>query len=337
MRIFLTGGSGFIGTHLVTALRDRGDTVIDYSLTEPLRAAHRAVWHPGDVLDAPALAAALREFQPEAVLHLAARTDCVEDTTVEAGYRANTDGTAHLLAAVRATPSVRRAVIVSSQFVCGPGRLPAGDEDYFPATVYGHSKVRTEQLTRAAGLACTWTLVRPVNIWGPWHQRYAREFWRIAARGLYVHPGGAPVIRTYGYVGNVVAQLLRVLELPPAVVQGRTFYVGDPEDDIFHWASGFCQALRGRPAPRVPRTLLRAAGRAGDLIGALTGRPFYITSSRARSMVTEYRTPIAASLAVLGRGPFSLADGIRATVAWLRSPDAPPGWGPDTGREPTNR
>ena len=323
MRIFVTGGSGFIGTNLVAALWARGDTLCDFSLTEPLQPAHRCLWQRGDLLDAPALASALSAFRPDAVIHLAARTDCDEQTTVESGYRANTDGTANLLAALQAAPTVQRALITSSQFVCGPGRLPQGDEDYFPATVYGHSKVRTEQLTRTAGLRCCWTLTRPVNIWGPWHQRYTREFWRIAARGHYVHPAGAPVVRTYGYVGNVVAQMLRILELPENQVNGRTFYLGDPEDDIYAWASGFCQALRGRPAPRVPRPLLHAAGRAGDAITALTGRPFYITSSRVRSMVTDYLTPIAASHAVLGRGPFTLADGIRETVAWLRAHGGP--------------
>jgi nucleoside-diphosphate-sugar epimerase len=327
MRVFVTGGSGFIGTNLVAALRARGDAVLDYSLTEPLNPAHRDVWRRGDILQAADLAAAVAGFRPDALIHLAARTDCVETTTVEEGYRANTDGTANVLAAIRATPSITRAVITSSQFVCGPGRLPQGDEDYFPHTVYGHSKVRTEQLTRAAGLPCTWTLVRPANIWGPWHQRYVREFWRIAARGLYVHPAGAPVVRTYGYVGNVVAQVLRILELPPASVNGRTFYVGDASDDIYAWASGFCVALCGRRAPRVPRALLRAAGLAGDLISAATGRPFYITSSRCRSMVTDYPTPIAASHAVIGTGPFSLDDGIRETVQWLRGTNALAGAG----------
>ena len=325
MRIFVTGGSGFIGTNLVAVLRARGDTVLDYSLTEPLNPAHRDLWRAGDLLDGASLSAALAGFAPDAVIHLAARADCVETTTVEEGYRANTEGTANLLAAVRAAPSVQRAVITSSQFVCGPGRLPQGDEDYFPHTVYGHSKVQTERLTRAAGLPCTWSLIRPVNIWGPWHQRYAHEFWRVAARGLYVHPAGAPVRRTYGYVGNVVAQILRLLELPAGTVHGRTFYVGDPADDIYRWADGFCRALRGRAAPRIPRPLLRVAGLAGDAIGALTGRPFVITSSRVRSMVTDYLTPIDASLAVLGRGPFTLEQGIRETVAWLRSDAAPAG------------
>ena len=257
-------------------------------------------------------------FSPDAVFHLAARADCDENTTVEKGYRANTDGTANVLAAIKATPSVRRAIIVSSQYVAGPARLPAGDEDYFPHTVYGQSKVITEQLTRKADLACCWTLVRPTNVWGPWHWRYPQEFWRIAAKGIYFHPGGAPVRRCYAYVGNVVWQMLRVLELPEEKVNRQTFYVGDEVDDIYGWANGFCLALCGRPAPKIPRLLLRAIALAGDAITAIRGKPFYLTSSRYRSMTSDYPTPMDKTFEVIGKGPFTLQQGIDETVKWLR-------------------
>jgi len=319
MRIFTTGGSGFIGTNLIQSLLDNDHTVRDFSATPPVNPAHSEVWTPGDILDADAVQRACRDFAPDAVIHLAARAECDETTTVETGYRMNTDGTKNVLDAIRTTPGVRRAIITSSQYVCGPGYLPKNDEDYAPATIYGQSKVITEQLTRSAGLDCCWTLTRPTNIWGPWHWRYPQEFWRIAAKGLYVHPAGAPVVRCYGYVGNIVAQMLRILELPEDAVHEQTFYLGDAADDIYHWANGFCLALRGKPAPKVPRVILRAAGLAGDAIGSLTGKPFYITSSRYRSMVTDYAVPMEKTFDVLGPGPYSLEQGIDQTVRWLKT------------------
>ena len=318
MKVFTTGGSGFIGTNLTERLLALGHEVRDFSFSKPLKREHGRLWTQGDILDAQALQKACRDCAPEIVIHLAARTDCDENTTVEAGYRMNTDGTRNVLDAIRATPSVRRAIITSSQYVCGPGRLPTDDLDCFPATVYGQSKVMTEQLTRKAQLPCCWTLTRPTNIWGPWHPRYPREFWRIAARGLYVHPAGKPVIRCYGYVGNLVHQMLRILELPEEKVRGQTFYLGDPAADIYHWANGFCRVLRGRPAPKVPRPLLYAAGVVGDVISGVTGKSFYITTSRYRSMVTDYVTPMDKTFEVLGKGPYSLQEGIDATARWLR-------------------
>lgn len=318
MRILITGGSGFIGTNLIERVLSLGHEVLDASRDEPLDTRFRRVWERCDILDGQALTRSLQVFKPEAVIHLAARADCDETTTVEAGYRANTDGTASLLAAVKATPSVKRLIVTSSQFVCGPGRLPKSDEDYFPHTVYGQSKVITEKLTRRAGLDCVWTLVRPTNVWGPWHLRYSREFWRVAKRGLYLHPGGQPVVRSYAYVGTVVDQMLGILAAPAGEVNARTFYLTDPPDDIYHWANAFCRALNGKPARRVPRVVLALAGRCGDLITAVTGRQFYITSSRYRSMITGYATPTAMVPAVSGKPVRSLESGVSETVAWLR-------------------
>ena len=325
MKTFITGGSGFIGTHVVTRLLAAGHDVLNFSLQAPHDALHSAHWRKGDILDADALRAAMTEFAPDRVMHLAARTEMDETTTAETGFRANTQGTRNFLAAVQATPSVRRMLICSSQFVCGPGRLPAHDEDYFPATIYGQSKVITEQETRRAQLACEWVIVRPTNIWGAWHPRYPREFWRIAQKGLYVHPGGKPVVRCYGYVGNVADQMVALLDQPADKINHQTFYVGDPAADIFFWADAFCRALHGKPARKVPRPILRAAGLAGDVITAATGKPFYITSSRYRSMVTDYITPMDKTFAVLGAPRISLAQGVAETAAWLKTQ---PGFGP---------
>jgi len=319
MKILITGGSGFIGTHVVDRLLVKGHEVINISHQAPHEAAHRPLWREVDILDAGLLRETIATFAPDQVMHLAARTEMDEKTTAETGFRANTQGTRNFLAAVKSTPSVRRMLMCSSQFVCGPGRLPLHDEDYFPATVYGQSKVITEKETRCADLRCEWVMVRPTNIWGPWHPRYPQEFWRIAREGLYVHPGGKPVVRCYGYVGNVADQMVALLEQPAEKVDRQTFYVGDPADDIYHWADAFCRALCGKPARRVPRFILRAAAFAGDVISAVTRQPFYITSSRYRSMVTNYVTPIDKTFALLGRPKISSEQGVAETVAWLRT------------------
>jgi len=317
MRILLTGGSGFIGTNAVNAFAGTGHALLDLSQTVPLDPHNRQYWRPADVLDAPALKAAFAEFRPEWVIHMAARTDCVENTTVETGYRTNTEGTANVLEAIKASDSVRRAIITSSQFVCGPGYQPRHDEDFHPVTVYGQSKVITEQLTRRAGLKCCWTIVRPTNIWGPWHPRYPQEFWRILKRGLYFHPGGRPVVRCYGYVGNIVWQMNRILEMPDTDVQGRVFYLGDAPADIRGWVNAFSLALTHRRVREIPRPLLRLLGVTGDAVSLVTRRPFYITSSRYRSMTSDYIVNMEPTFQVLGQGPFSIEAGVRTTVDWL--------------------
>ncbi len=319
MKLLMTGGSGFIGTNAIEVFTQEGLSVLDYSVHPPLKPEHSRWWHAGDILDATSLRAVFDSFQPDWIIHLAARADCDENTTVEEGYRVNTEGTQNVLEAIQATASVKRVIITSSQFVCGPGPLPRNDKDYFPETVYGASKVITEELTRKAKLSCCWTIIRPTNVWGPWHMRYRREFWHILQRGLYLHPGREPVIRSYGYVKNVVYQIKRILELPVDQVSGKTFYLGDAPADLMKWVDGFSRALAGRGVRIVPRPLMRALALLGDIPTAITGRPFYLNSSRYRSMVTNYRTPMESTFQLLGENPYSLEDGIKDTVEWLGS------------------
>jgi hypothetical protein len=73
----------------------------------------------------------------------------------------------------------------------------------------------------------------------------------------------------------------------------------------------------------------RAAGLADDAITALTGKPFYITSSRYRSMVTDYITPMDKTYFALGQTKISLQQGVNENLTWLCTQpgftDLPPG------------
>jgi hypothetical protein len=119
-------------------------------------------------------------------------------------------------------------------------------------------------------------------------------------------------------VGNVLDQIEQIFSLPESAVNGKAIYVGDEMDDIWNWASGFCQALHGSVPPRIPRPLLRLMGRAGDTISFLTRRRFYIDSPRVESMTTDYPIDMSETFRILGPGSFSLQDGIRLTAQWLK-------------------
>jgi len=315
-KFFLTGASGFIGTNLVFALERAGASVVNFDKARPFFEGHSEYWVNGDIFDKHALAKAIDDFGPDSVVHLAARTDCVETTTVETGYRVNTEGTRSLLECVDESPSVKRLIIVSSQFVCGPKRLPNNEEDYFPHTVYGKSKVVSEKLTREIDPRCCWTIVRPTNVWGPYHDRYSREFWKIVTKGLYFHPDIPTPTRSYGYVGNVVEQMLGILGCAEEEVAGKVFYVGDPPIDIIDWIDGFHNALKGKRARRVPLPIVQGMAKFGDAISAISGKPFYINSSRLRSMMTDYPAPMEATFDLLGAPKYSLEAGIDETARW---------------------
>jgi len=317
LRLLLTGGSGFIGTNLIAYYKDKADAIVNLDIAEPLNSDHTCFYQKTDIMNAEQLTHAFIKFKPTHIIHLAARTDCVEGVDVYAEYDLNITGTKHVLDAIKATESIERVIITSSQYVCGPDHYPQNMEDYGPHTVYGQSKVLTEQLTRAANLDCVWTLTRPENIWGSWHMRYRREAWNVIRKGLYLHPGGAPVRRCYGYVGNVVWQMNQILKSDPEIVHEQVFYLGDRAMDIYDWVNEFSRQLGKGRAKKIPRPILQSIGLLGDISTKLTGRKFPLTSSRFRSMTEDYLTPIENSFTVFGEPPYSLEDGVRETVMWL--------------------
>jgi nucleoside-diphosphate-sugar epimerase len=316
-KVLVTGGSGFIGTNLIEHLRTKSDILLNIDINPPLYSNHYYFWKKADILDRDALINAFVEYEPTYVVHLAARTDVVEDTTVEQDYQTNTIGTENLLSAIKATPSVTRVVITSTQYVHKPGHLPMDDSDCEPHTIYGKSKVVTEKLTRHANLDCTWTIVRPTNIWGPWHMRHRSELLNVLRKGLYLYPGKNTVTKSYGYVKNIVYYIQRILEMPEEEVNGKTFYIGDEPSDQFHWINGMSRELRGRDVHVVPRFVLRFMALLGDAITLVRGRKFILTSSRYNNMITDYLTPMEKTFDILGKGPHTMEQGIKDTVTWL--------------------
>ncbi|MHC4539207.1 MAG: NAD-dependent epimerase/dehydratase family protein [Planctomycetota bacterium] len=321
-KVLVTGGSGFIGTNLIEYLQTKSDDLLNIDVSPPLCSSQRHFWKKVDILDRTALINAFTEYKPTCVVHLAARTDVVEGTTVEQDYQANTEGTENVISAIKATPGIARVVITSTQYVHQPGHIPTDDNDCEPHTVYGQSKVVAERLTRQANLHCTWTIVRPTNIWGPWHMRHRSELLRVLRKGFYLYPGKKTVTKSYGYVKNIVYYFQRILEMPEEAVNAKTFYIGDEPADQFQWVNGMSRQLRGRDVHVVPRFVMHFMASLGDLITLVRGRKFILTTSRYSNMITDYLTPMQKTFGVLGKGPHTLEQGVRDTAAWLEMLDA---------------
>jgi nucleoside-diphosphate-sugar epimerase len=314
-RIFVTGGSGFIGAHLVDALKMLSDVeVVNFDIAEP--SSNHARWRHGDVIDPGQVRKAMSEFRPTHVVHLAARTDMAGRSIDD--YVVNVGGTKTMIEVIAETRTVRRALFASTQYVCRPGHEPRSDDDYEPHTIYGHSKAMGEEIVRKGRLSCEWVIIRPTTIWGPGDLAYRRHFYEALRRGLYRHPRGSSSWRSYGFVGNVVSQICFLLECPAHFVDEETFYVGDAVMDIAEFVDAFSRVVRGRPAKRANAVLMRTLARFGDLVVRI-GLPFPLTSTRYRSMTEDYPVSIERTLKLVGSGPYSLDEGVRETVASLRA------------------
>ncbi|MBK9177292.1 MAG: NAD(P)-dependent oxidoreductase [Flavobacteriales bacterium] len=291
-----------------------GIPLLNLDWNPPLNPAHQTYWKEVDILDAAAILSALLTFEPTHVIHLAARTDTEEPVDVDA-YRQNHEGTRILLEAIKQVPTIKRVIITSTQFVCEAGYVPKDDLDFKPFTVYGESKRRTELATREAGLSCVWTIIRPTTIWGPWSLRYRDVMFKVMRKGLYFHPGKGRVIRSYGYVGNVVWQIERMLDSPKEKVHERVFYVGDQPIDLKDWVEEVSKQLVGQRVRYIPTWIVKGMALCGDLLKAVH-LPFPINSGRFRSMTSDYITPMDRTIDALGEAPFNMVDAVRETVRW---------------------
>ena len=202
-------------------------------------------WQHCDILDFDHLREIFMVFQPSHVVHLAARAT-TEGKSID-DYLDNTKGTSNVLEAARNISSMNRIIITSSQHVRKPGSgFPQHDQDFNPHGLYGESKVITEQLTRQASLSCIWTIIRPTTVWGPYHPHLQAGLWNLMSKGLYVHPKNDLVMRSYGYVKNVVWAIEKLLNAPASAINKRVFYVGDEPIKQIEWINAFSIALVGR-------------------------------------------------------------------------------------------
>jgi nucleoside-diphosphate-sugar epimerase len=316
-RILCTGGSGFIGTHLIEHLLSRAsDAVLNLDISQPKIVSHINYWKCVDILDEDSLKRAFLNFQPTHLIHLAATTTM--DGKSVRDYPVNVAGTDNVLNSAKSINSLQRILVASTQHVRRPGSGPARDDvDFDPYGAYGQSKVMTEQLTRNAHLRCCWTIMRPTAIWGPRHWGLAKGLWRLLGKGLYLHPSENQVIRSYGYVKNLVYQINAILDASTDIVHESVYYGGDPSIRQIEWVNAFAEAITGKPVRTAPKWVLYSMALAGEMAYRV-GIPTPLYLSRYYNLITTNPVPTDKTATVFGLGHYSLNHGVQETVSWLK-------------------
>jgi len=316
-KILITGGSGFIGSHLASRLVQAGYQVSNFDNQPPKLSEQHPLWRQIDILDRDELISAVTEAAPDAIVHLAARAEIFSHDWED--FASIHRGTRNLLDAIDANPGIQRLLNTSTQLVVGPGHDYRTDTEYHPYTTYGEAKAQAEQALRECDPKLTWCSLRPTNIWGPRHPSFGQSIWKYLARRHYLHPSTrSPVIRSYGYVGNTVDQYLALLQADPQAIHRQVFYIADGNIDSALWLDEFSRQLTGNPTRRCPLPLLRAIGKVGD-VSAKIGHRLPLDSQRVMRMTTSYTVPLEPILELLSSPPaVDLKQGVRETTAWLR-------------------
>ena len=230
MRTLVTGGAGFIGSHVVDALVERGDdvTVLDDVSTgrrENLESAlgNGAKLVDGDIRDAGAVTELCERVRPEVIFHLAAQIDVRKSVTDPAlDARVNVEGTVNVLRAAQASGVPRVVNTSSGGAIYGEAQTIPAPEDHpvAPEAPYGLSKFCAENycelFTRLHGLSTV--SLRYGNVYGP-RQDPLGEAGVIAIFCGKLLGGERPTIfgdgrqtRDYVYVGDVATANLLAAE-----------------------------------------------------------------------------------------------------------------------------
>jgi uncharacterized protein YbjT (DUF2867 family) len=292
----ITGGTGFVGGHLVAAARAAGYGL--RALTRGWRPPEEGIdWVEG-ALDRPEALAKLAAGA-DAVIHIAGLINAPD----RAGFEAvNVAGTAAMIDAARRA-GVRRFIHVSSLAAREPG-----------LSDYGWSKAKAERLVAASGL--DWTILRPPAIYGP-GDRETFELFKMARRGFVALPpkGRFSVL----HVDDLTRLILAVAAEPDTV--GETYEPDDGTEngwDHRHFARTLGRIFGRRAATlAVPRTVMKGAARIDRLVRRSKAK---LTPDRVRYfchpdwVVTAQARPPATLWTPRIRTP----TGLKATASWYR-------------------
>ncbi len=315
-RILITGGSGFIGTNLINYLMAVGKySILSIDIAEPKIEVHKTIWKRVDIRDIESLAFTFNTFSPDAIIHLAARTDLLGEK-IDA-YDSNTLGVKNMISSIKNCSSVKRALFASSMYVCRPGYKPNNMDDYAPHTVYGESKVLTEKLIKESDLTCPWVIFRPTSFWGPWFGEPYIDFFNIVLGKKYFHMGKRACSKTYGYIENSIRQIEVLLNAPTEVIEKQVYYLGDwPSYNISEWAEEIAEKESIRIL-QIPYFLFQLAGFFGDFL-KLFGIKFPMTSFRLSNMTTDNIHDLSPIKELMPDLPFTRKYGIEKTLKWMK-------------------
>lgn len=325
--MLVTGCCGFIGGQLMKALASDDYRSLGVDIRRPRTGAMLA-WSFAecDILDAEKLRSTVSAFEPEVVIHLAARTDI--DGENIAAYAVNVEGTRNLVGAVAASGTVRRALFASSQLVCRVGYVPRSDTDYCPSNPYGESKVLSESIIREGmPKAITWCLLRPTTIWGEGMSRHYQRFLGHLQAGRYFHLSKGPLFKSYGYVGNTVYQIMKFMNADGAQIHDKTFYIADYEPlSLTAWVNELARELGAETPRTVPTAVARFLGFGGDILNRIGLKTFPLNSYRVRNILTEYIFNMAETERICGELPFTIEQGVSRTVGWFKELSGQKAW-----------
>jgi nucleoside-diphosphate-sugar epimerase len=323
MTILLTGGSGFLGSHIAEQLSAAGRRVralvrktSDTSLLAKL--PHVELFE-ASMEDAEGLGRAAEGV--DAIIHAAG---LVKARSAEEFHRVNAAGTASLVAAaVRAEPRPRRFVLVSSLTAIGPsdarGTPVTPATGPHPVTRYGRSKLAGERAALEHRDDLSLVIVRPPALYGPRDREFFAFFQAVKSR-ILPYTGSPDGQLSMSYGPDAASACIAAVDAD--VPSGSAYFIDDGEVYTLAELGRHIEAALGTRALvrfPLPQALLRVAATATEAWGKATDRPMMFTPDKCNELFEQWVCDASATGPALGWQPkVKFAEGAALTAAWYR-------------------
>ncbi len=319
MRAFVTGGTGFIGSHVVDRLlEDKQFSKVNCLVRKNDKWLSGKSYHriKGGVHDIEALKKGIH--QSDIVFHLAG---LVSAPDIDTFNTANVDGTENVLR-VAQKAGIKKIIILSSLAAVGPsfGRPVTEDDPMMPVSMYGQSKKNMEELIhRIADPSVSITILRPPAVYGPREEQIYQIFKSAQWRFFPIIGDGKNNQISLVHVQDVVNGIMLAANHTEAGVQ--TYFVSSEE--LYTWEeirTAVSKMLKQKTFTlKLPPKIVKQA--AGVIEGASSVFGYYpvINRNKAEELVMEWTCSVDKARKELNyHQQLDLEEGISETIAWYK-------------------
>ncbi len=316
---FVTGGTGFIGSHVVNRLLSKGYSVrclvrnskkLGYLKDLPIEIFE------GDLFSNGALERGIEGAQY--VYHVAG---VVAAKTKEEFYRGNRDATRNIIEITsRVNPSVKKFVHISSQTATGPGsgKTPVTETTpYHPITTYGKSKMESELQVLKFKEKIPVTILRLPAVYGP-RDPATFDYFKSAYMGLELMIGFKDTYVSLAHCHDIVSGILLAGESEKS--NGEIYFLGS--EQFYTWSEiGFVTRKvmnRKTLRIRVPKPLVFVVGGISEIASKFKEKPSVLNFEKSYDLIQDnWCCDISKAKKDLDyKQEVTLSDGIKETVQW---------------------